>query len=350
MKEKKKTYKINGSKYTIEKNEIEDKIVHEQKIVPNKNITVPDFFYKYYSFDRAIELLEKSKIFLSHPNDFNDPMDCADFLIDFDKICKEDFAKILELKEGDTFLKIPFQELSDYFSNPEKKKFLIKKSKFYFRQKFYAFIGIFCVCDSYKNYRLWSYYTNHKGVSFKFNTNELKKMELMNGPFPIHYQKNMKSIDLNEYDDVLCKLYQTNVKNKFWAEEKEWRFVYQSVRPFKSPIHYKKMHEEKAESRLIDIDINVINTVYLGHNFFTDFEIIDNNMFDFSHNQTIREDYIIERKKKFKFFEKIYEMGIQIIWIRFLFSNDSQSTTNSISYREKEIKILKIEDNKIHYE
>ena len=61
-------YPIDGKKINIE----------EAKILKQDNI--PTSLYKYRSFDKngySIEILEKNKIYLSTPEEFNDPYDCS---------------------------------------------------------------------------------------------------------------------------------------------------------------------------------------------------------------------------------------------------------------------------------
>lgn len=301
---------------------------------------IPAFLFKYLTIDRALDILKDFKIFLSHPDYFNDPSDCHPDLINYKTAPVEKFIETLNLKDLGCYEGITSENINDYFEN--NKEILISKTKFWRQTKSFIHLGIYCLCEDVDNYRLWSYYTSHSGVSFKFKISSLQKIKGMAGPFPVNYQNPLKSLSF-EVDDDLCNLYQSNVKHSFWEGENEWRLLYNTNENLKSPMfdNYKK--DSPTKPRTIELVENQksIEAIYLGHKFFSDYEIIKPNELDLTFSVNTSIDIITDRNKKSEFLNKIIELEIPLFWVRF-YAN--------LNCDKKQIKLTKMENNKYSYE
>ncbi len=63
------------------------------------NSICPNFLYKYYSFERFLELITTRKIYFNNPvTEFNDPYDCSPGITitsqtEFEKLCRRSKTK-----------------------------------------------------------------------------------------------------------------------------------------------------------------------------------------------------------------------------------------------------------------
>lgn len=326
-----------GWKYSVK--QVKNIIIPEIES-PDKKVT-PEHLYKYLTLERGMDVLKNFKIFLSHPDYFNDPSDCHPDLINYKTAPIEKFIKTLNLKNSeDCYNGITTENINDYFEN--KKEELISKTKKWRQTNSFVKLGIYCLCEKVDNYRLWSYYTSHFGVSFKFKTKLIQEINGMAGPFPVNYQDKLEALSF-EVDDDLCSLYQSNVKNRFWTEEDEWRFLYNTGENLKSPIfeNYRKSSPQKERTiELVDKQKS-IEAIYLGHKFFTDYEIIKPNEFDLTFSVNTSIEIISNRNKKSEFLDKIIELEIPVFWVRF-YSN--------LDCNKKQMKLSKIQTNKYSFE
>lgn len=325
-----------GWKYLVKN--FNNVVIPEIKSPDKKNI--PDFLFKYLTIDRALGILKDFKIFLSHPDYFNDPSDCHPDLINYTRTPIEKFIETLNLKGLGSYEGITSENINDYFENNI--EILISKTKLWRQTRSFLQLGIYCLCEDVDNYRLWSYYTSHSGVSFKFKKNALQKIKGMAGPFPVNYQNPLESLSF-EVDDDLCNLYQSNIKHSFWAEENEWRFLYKTNENLKSPFFDNLRKDSPTKPRTIELvdKQKSIEAIYLGHKFFTDYEIIETNIFNLTFTNETSLEIAKDRYKKSEFLNKIIELEIPLFWVRF-YSN--------LNCEKKQIKFTKIETNKYSYE
>jgi hypothetical protein len=223
-----------------------------------KHKNIPSKLYKYQKFDTYSKMnLLNSKIWLSAPEDFNDPFDCAltysvkdllnqFFSEDLKKIAKEiplgkniptkeEMKKIMGSEDKfDTFIKILMEKNDDIIiADREKISSFIKTRYTGFFESFYNVIKnqtiVSCFSEVNDSIAMWSHYANyHKGFCLKYN---FKSLPYSNMIYPIIYQdglldvteymKNMKKESFNPFFGIRVAI----TKSKEWAAEKEWRII-----------------------------------------------------------------------------------------------------------------------------
>lgn len=219
-------------------------------------------FYKFYALNRnSVEALTHPYIYATHPCQLNDPLDCADDLIDFDDF---DTARSLSLFGN------LYSEVSEMCNYDEES--IIEFEKVAFRTYYYMRLGIFSLTKNSDDISMWSAYTNHKGFCIEFDVNKIP-YDLW-GPFPLNYQKELNSVSLKNASLPLASLIQTNVKLDCWEHEQEWRLLIQCpedyyMEPFgfKSDDIKSRMSDDLRERKL-DIPLQCFKSVCLGSKFF----------------------------------------------------------------------------------
>jgi len=227
-------------------------------------------FYKYYALSKnSVDALTHLYLYATHPCQLNDPLDCADSLIDFDDI--ESARAVL----GDLYT-----EVAEMYNNDENA--ILEFTKVGFRTYYYMKMGIFCLSNNCINISMWSSYTEHKGFCVEFDVNSFPYDFW--GPFELNYQKELESVSVNRASLPLAALIQTNIKLDCWQHEHEYRLLIQCPEGYyMEPYGYKS---ELFKSRIADIrdrklkyPLRCIKSVCLGMKFFngihavmTDFE------------------------------------------------------------------------------
>jgi hypothetical protein len=227
-------------------------------------------FYKYYALSKnSVDALTHLYLYATHPCQLNDPLDCADNLIDFDDI--ESARAVL----GDLYT-----EVAEMYNNDENA--ILEFTKVGFRTYYYMKMGIFCLSNNCINISMWSSYTEHKGFCVEFDVNSFPYDFW--GPFELNYQKELESVSVNRASLPLAALIQTNIKLDCWQHEHEYRLLIQCPEGYyMEPYGYKS---ELFKSRIADISdrklkypLRCIKSVCLGMKFFngihavmTDFE------------------------------------------------------------------------------
>lgn len=176
--------------------------------------------YKYRNWTNLTQLsLGENYIWLSSPEEFNDPFDCHiyDHYSLFDKtyIEKEKTGMLTEANEN-------YYEKVIYASYKE--------------------CGIACFCESPFEILMWSHYANnHKGICIEYDFDMLpNSLELIQ---PVRYTrmypklnlKNVFSGHINYWDYLKTSL---TTKYTDWKYEKEWRLIiagYSNKRLFHIP-------------------------------------------------------------------------------------------------------------------
>lgn len=219
-------------------------------------------FFKYYALtDDSVDALTHSYIYATHPCQLNDPLDCADAIIEFDDF---ETTRIL--------LGEMYSEVSDMYNNDERA--IREFEKVSFRTYLYMKLGIFCLTKNSDDISMWSYYTSHKGFCVEFDIKGFPYDYW--GPFPINYQKVLKPVSLRRTSLPLAMLIQTNVKLDCWKHEQEWRLLIQCPEEYyMEPYGFKS--ELIKESQMMDIrerklnySLECIKSIYLGIKFFCD--------------------------------------------------------------------------------
>jgi hypothetical protein len=169
----------------------------------------PINLYKYYALnEKNIHALKNNYFYFSHPNQFNDIMDCKPHLwdftnMDFDFFCERYQSIIISkiLKEK-CFKDYPNNLLEQMYKlqNPSSKLLELYERKdfftrFYIQKKFFdstlQFYGILSLATSSNNNLMWPHYTQEKGFCIELNREklleELNKKEQQCFLFPVNY-------------------------------------------------------------------------------------------------------------------------------------------------------------------
>lgn len=187
------------------------------------------FLYKYrcidigdnISKDRAIDLFLKSRLWLSSPNDFNDPFEmCSNIEVNATGVEKRDYFKRIALDNG--------------FRYPERKKFLTKmitvsNSKLVDNykistKKIFNKLGVYCFTYDPRNILMWSHYANdHKGICVQFE--KTRDFKVLSQSVNVNYSNIYPKIDFvkSPVDDI-----KKTILSKFtdWDYEQECRMLF----------------------------------------------------------------------------------------------------------------------------
>lgn len=222
-------------------------------------------FYKYYALDDySVDALTHLYVYAAHPCQFNDPFDCDEDLINFDDMdCirifwDHLFTKVVELCNNDVECIKKFTNLS-------------------FKTYLYTKWGIICLSQKYDNLPMWSAYTNHKGFCLEFDISRFPFK--MVGPFPVNYQKQLKTHSIKEISIQLATIVQTNVKQNIWEYEHEWRLLLECpqdfiMEPFGEKVDLFKSEIHDFHDRKFKYPLHCLKSVCLGMKFFNGMQTV----------------------------------------------------------------------------
>ena len=216
-------------------------------------------FYKYYALNEySVDALTHLYIYDTHPCQLNDPLDCAEELIEFDD------NETTRIMLGDMFPKV-----SNMYQNDETA--INEFERVAFRTYYYMKMGIFSLTKNCDDMSMWSYYTNHEGFCVEYDINGFPYDYW--GPFPINYQKELKSVSINQASLPLASLIQTNIKLDCWEHEQEWRLLIQCpeecyMEPFGFNADFIKANMHDLHDRKLKYPLRCIKSVCLGLKFF----------------------------------------------------------------------------------
>jgi hypothetical protein len=181
----------------------------------------PQYLYYYCPFDDyAVDILEKKRLFLKSPKDFNDPFDCNAFSL---RIGSAKFYRrglLSDLKK------------TEISKNQKKRIRQVLENKLYEEDAFWPAVrfgmqseiekaGVFSFAERFDNFLLWSHYADkHKGICFEF---EFKYMPIdLSKITKVNYKKQMPIIQYSQQKNY-HSIFDT--KSNIWKYEKEWRAV-----------------------------------------------------------------------------------------------------------------------------
>ena len=222
-----------------------------------------DYYYKYYSAETALLVLENTSIKWSSPSEFNDPFD-NQFRLILEEVSPESHQALFKhiffetewptsvlpqiaansgvsieqlqslvikaLTEAPALKPFLDAEITNIMHNPD----LLAKYQNELDQVM-SDVSIFCVSESYDNILMWSHYANnHKGVVLSFSPiREVDSPLLM--AKPVHYTEDIPQIqytdllavDKNHIDTSIQKIQEiiTLTKSLHWSYEREWRVI-----------------------------------------------------------------------------------------------------------------------------
>lgn len=182
--------------------------VYPSPVLENK----PDSFFKYFALsDNSVEALTQCYIYASHPNQFNDSIDCSSQLLGFNNATN---VELRSLYNGfyNSFLTLYGDEQT-----------LREHTSEVFKTLAYRHIGIVCLTDNNCNAHLWhEYASDGAGFSVEFDVEKFPFRK--HGPFPMHYVDKIEPFQVKN-NMPIALLIQTNVKTKDWMNENEWRLL-----------------------------------------------------------------------------------------------------------------------------
>lgn len=228
-------------------------------IIPNKDVLRPKTFFKYYALtDNSVDALTNMYIYATHPNQFNDPFDCNEKLIEFDSW--EDIELLWEKREWFDNIKKCYPCLED----------ACRFSAKVFKTLIYRKLGLVSLAPIYNNYLMWALYAQNSGFCVEFDVSQFPFRHF--GPFPINYVKEIPyPIHISITGGSIAMLIQSNVKNSWWKYEDEWRLYIPNPNGFDM-----KSFGEDAEQfnqfgehdRKFKYPLAALRSVILGKSFF----------------------------------------------------------------------------------
>ena len=217
---------------------IDSQYLDTSKGLAIKYKNIPSRLYKYYKFSSNNKNnLEKSVIWLSYPEKFNDPYDCAltysslDLLNHFFSKEPDDIDNLLKnynLPDDErTVMRermVEFSRISIKKSTEEIDLALIDLTK--------KTTIISCFSEKKDSIIMWSHYAdNHKGFCVEYNFKSLPYSDWITLLlYPVIYQDELLDVTeymkkKNEYTNNLFSVRAAITKSKKWEHEKEWRMV-----------------------------------------------------------------------------------------------------------------------------
>ena len=248
------THKFNGFTYSYNENFKNQKELFS--ITSEEDINITDL-YHYYSLSRnSIKSLTERYIYANHPYQFNDPYDCYTGLISYDNCTLEDVLGL-----NDNFFKPEFIKRLYESSDRQNKIELDKHLHFLFFNVIYLKVGIFCLTNNIESIEMWSYYSNHKGFTVKY---DIEKMpQNFWGPFRINYSDHFEPINYAILKRS-CFFYQSNIKSINWKPENEYRMIFYGPDKMKIPFR----DTPNSHNRKFHYNLNCVKEIVLGYSFF----------------------------------------------------------------------------------
>lgn len=229
------------------------------RIVPKEGMNLPSTFFKYYALtDYNVEALTNLYLYATHPNQLNDPLDCAEELIKFDDI--------YVIRH---FLEPIYPSVHSLFNgNDEAISAFARKA---YKTLIYMKCGVLSLSVNSLNVPMWSAYTKHEGFCIELDLSNFPYRYI--GPYPINYLDKLDSINLKEDSIQLATIIQTNVKDSCWKHEVEWRLLFEGPADFyMEPFGYLAAELKKIfpdyHNRKFKYPLRCLKSVCLGKDFF----------------------------------------------------------------------------------
>ncbi|MUK31923.1 DUF2971 domain-containing protein [Aliivibrio fischeri] len=222
-----------------------------------KQNNMPKALYKYRSFDKegwSLKNLENDTVWLSLPEDFNDPYDCSfcinidglvsgknqvQYLVDelgFD-ISPDVITKINLLPDPlDAFLNLFLEGESNKEEKVEVIKNLIAKRDLMLKEKFNKTLKstskVTCFSENHLSILMWSHYADyHKGFCIEYDMSKQSEKDLFSRlTYPVIYGDELYDATstikkINDGKAFLGMQLPTLMKSSEWKYEREWRLI-----------------------------------------------------------------------------------------------------------------------------
>ena len=228
-------------------------------IIPKEGLNPPASFYKYYALtDYNVEALTNLYLYATHPNQLNDPLDCAEELMKFDSmyvICH--------------FLEPIFPSVHSLYNGNEEEISIFARRAY--KTLLYMKWGVLSLSTNCLDIPMWSAYTDHKGFCVELDLSNLPYKTI--GPYPVNYLEYLESVSLNKESIQLATIIQTNVKDSCWKHENEWRLLLEGpadfyMEPFGFLATELKKRIPDYHNRKFKYPLRCLKSVCLGKDFF----------------------------------------------------------------------------------
>lgn len=188
------------------------------------------FTYKYsslnplseISIDRSRDILVHSRIWLSSPEDFNDPFDCQAQISDEPSATKrrKKVDQLLRKFEPNLNGSQRKRRVDQMMTRPAAEWFKVIKASL---QEETKSLGVTCFSDDPRGLLMWSHYSaNHTGLCYQFET--LNDPALFGRALPIQYTRTYPTLNPFTYgDDESIRMLLTKYED--WKYEKERRVI-----------------------------------------------------------------------------------------------------------------------------
>ncbi|MGB1269690.1 MAG: DUF2971 domain-containing protein [Flavobacteriaceae bacterium] len=208
-------------------------------------------------------MLLKNEVYLSAPNDFNDPFDCKininHHLLDTDekkefyikKGTKENINLLIKnnknIEEEENKLRKNLRNIDEY-----QKEYERRNSKYINNS-----IGVLSLSRRWNSILMWSHYGDyHKGYCIGFDEKVLIDSRCFEYGGDVNYTPDFPEIHpLKNYDVMQKVFWQTHYKAKEWEYEEEFRLT---------NLYFDKTNEEL--NRVVNVPENSIAEVIFGLN------------------------------------------------------------------------------------
>ena len=228
-------------------------------IIPNRKTEQPSTFYKYYALtDYNVEALTNMYVYATHPYQFNDLFDCNKSLIVFDKW--DDVHNLYQDK---------YDELLNVFPTLEA---ACKESQKAYWNILYRKMGLVSLATRCDNYQMWALYAQNNGLCIEYDVDKFPFSH--SGPFPINYvDKIPGAVHIGKDGGYIAMLIQSNVKNKWWQYENEWRLYIPAPKGFDlqfmgNEFEMRNYNLGNEHNRKFRYTADALKSIILGPKFF----------------------------------------------------------------------------------
>ena len=184
----------------------------------------PKKMYKYTSFDRALDILMRNRIYFAKLSEFNDPFERLMTLGSDTPEGRKAIIEYIAKEASKSDMIVPEKQKQEFVDNPSKADMLTRALiDELFKQNS---TGFCCLTDTYQSLPMWAHYANnHTGCCLMFDFSKHSYQKPEEYTFPFHYMIKV------EYREKLPKYnmdrlwHDYSYKSIEWQYEHEWRAI-----------------------------------------------------------------------------------------------------------------------------
>lgn len=202
----------------------------------------PSIVYKFRDWQskHGKDLLTQNLVYMSSPEEFNDPFDCsisANLRMLNVPEKQEQFANLMtngmnDATPSERALKdsVRSEVLKMIREKPEKMQQILDQKM---TEAVSSFFGIFSLSSHWDNILMWSHYAkNHSGICIGFNEAQISKSALFDAKGLVQYPDDYPTLHpLMDRANIDWYIAQTYTKAKNWSYEKEYRVLRSYSKP-----------------------------------------------------------------------------------------------------------------------